>query len=429
MPNAGRLFNASCVALIVTAMTFAIRGGIMSELGREFSLSGTELGLIAGMAFWGFTLAMVIGGPLCDVVGMGRLLKLAVVGHIVGILCTIFSLGFWSLFFSTMLVGIANGLVEAASNPLIATLYPHEKTKKLNQFHAWFPGGIVIGGVVAVLFQRIGLSWQVQMATMLLPAAIYGWMFLRQHFPQTERVASGVSTRDMFSECLRPLFLFMLVCMLLTAGTENGTNQWMPMLLENAGVPGIVVLIYVTGLMTVLRLWAGPVERVFSSTGMLLGSAIISSIGLYWLSQAAGLSATLGAATVFAVGICYFWPTMLGFVSERMPRTGALGLALMGGAGMLSTSVVMPVIGRIYDHQLATVLPAGTTAEALQTAAAGTPEAAQWAAVQLTAGSGTLQYVVILPLVLIVAFTILILQQRGKGTVVLEQAKAAGDGA
>ena len=424
--NAGRLFQASCVALIVTAMTFAIRGGIMSELGRQFSFTGAQLGWVVGAAFWGFTLAMVIGGPLCDVAGMGRLLKLAFAGHVAGLVLTIFSAGFWSLFCSTLLVGVANGLVEAASNPLIATLYPDEKTKRLNQFHAWFPGGIVIGGLISYAFQRLGLGWQAQVATMLLPTALYGAMFLNQPFPPTERVASGVSTRQMFAECLRPLFLFLMVCMLLTAGTENGTNQWLSLLLENAGVPGILVLVYVTGLMTVLRLAAGPVERRFSATGMLAGSAVLSTLGLLWLSRAGGL-ATLGAATVFAVGICYFWPTMLGFVSERLPRTGALGLALMGGAGMLATSLVLPVIGRIYDSQLAAALPAGATAGALRAALPGTAEASQWTAARLAAGSATLQFVAALPLLLIFAFAALLLQQRGKAVVRLARAQPAGE--
>ena len=135
-PNPARLFRASCVALIVTAMTFAIRGGIMSQLGREFHLSATELGWVVGTAFWGFTLAMVFGGPLCDVVGMGRLLAVAFAGHVAGIVLTIFAQGFWSLFISTLFIWLANGMVEAAANPLVATLYPDDKTTRLNHFHA-----------------------------------------------------------------------------------------------------------------------------------------------------------------------------------------------------------------------------------------------------------------------------------------------------
>src|SRR5690242_2210559 len=170
----GRLLNASCIALITTAMAFAIRGGIMSQLGGEFHLSAEELGWVAGTAFWGFALAMVFGGPLCDVVGMGRLLVIAWICHVIGIILTILSTGFWSLFISTLLVGLANGSVEAACNPLVATLFPDDKTTKLNLFHSCFPGGLVIGGLASYFLGKAGFGWQWQIATMLVPAAIYG---------------------------------------------------------------------------------------------------------------------------------------------------------------------------------------------------------------------------------------------------------------
>ena len=412
-PNAARLFSASSVALVVTAMTFAIRGGIMSPVGKEFGLNGAELGWAVGAAFWGFTLAMVFAGTLCDVLGMGRLFALAFAGHVSGIALTILASGFWSLFLSTLLVGVANGLVEATSNPLVATLYPEQKTTKLNRFHAWFPFGIVVGGLVAYGMNRMGLGWRIQVATILAPIVIYGWMFLGQKFPETERVASGVSTGEMFAECLRPLFLFMIVCMLLTSATENGTNQWIAFLLQNAGVPGILVLVWVTGLMVAGRMFAGPVVHRLSPTGMLLCSAVLSALGLYWLGYASG-SWTIAAAAVFAVGVCYFWPTMLGFVSERLPKTGALGLAVMGAAGMLATSIALPIMGAINDRQTAAAIPHGTTVEMLRSAAPGTPAAAQWAAAQLAGGSATLGYVAVMPAVLVVAFTFLILQQRNR---------------
>ncbi len=404
-------------------MAFSIRGGILSELGREFHLSASELGLAVGTAFWGFTLAMVFGGTLCDVLGMGRLLALAFVGHIAGVLLTIFSVGFWSLFVSTLFVGLGNGLVEAASNPLVATLYPQDKTTRLNHFHAWFPGGLVIGGLISYGMTRAGLGWKLQVATMLVPTAAYGLMFLGQEFPETERVASGVSTRRMFAECLRPLFVFMILCMFLTAATENGTNQWMAFLEENAPIPGILVFVWVTGLMTVGRLFAGPVVHRLAPQGMLLLSSVFAMIGLYWMSVS-GSYLALAAATCYAIGVCFYWPTMLGFVSERLPRTGALGLALMGGAGMLSTAVFVRLMGRIYDWKLTTAVPAGTTLDALRAAAPGSEAARQWAAAQMAAGSATLRYVALLPMVLIAAFALLIVQQRGKTAVSLEAASA-----
>ena len=425
-PNAARLYNASCIALIVTAMAFAVRGNIMSELSLEFSLSGTELGWIAAAAFWGTTVSLFFSGPLCDVLGMDRLLAGAWVSHALGTVLTIFSVGFWSLCFSTLLIGAGNGLVEGATNPLVSTLYPEVKTKKLNQFHAWWPGGIVIGGLAAYLLERLGANWQIQVGIVLVPTVIYGVMFFRQPFPVTERVASGISTRKMISECLRPLFLFMILCMFLTGATETGTNQWIALLLGNAGVPGILVLVWVTGIMMAARLAVGPMVRLLTTPGLLLFATVFTAIGLYAMSYARGLM-SLPAAAIYAVGICYFWPTMLGFVSERLPASGALGLSVIGSGGMLSMAVVLPLVGRIYDQQLAAGLPPGATVETLRAAAAGTAEAGQWAAVQLAAGSGTLRHLVALPIVLILAFTVLVVQQRGKGVVKLQEAEAGGE--
>lgn len=421
--NAGRLFLASCVALIVTSMSFAIRGDIANALGIEFVLNNEQIGQINGVAFGAFALAMVFGGPLCDVVGMGRLAGLAFVGHITGIFVTIFAGGFWSLWTGTLLIGLGNGLVEAACNPLIATLYPDEKTKKLNQFHVWFPGGLVIGGLLAYGLQQAGMPWQYKVATMILPALIYGFLFLGQKFPQTERVQSGVSTGEMFLELLNPLFLFIMCCMFLTATTELAVNQWIPKFLTNAGVPGILVLVWVNTLMAVGRQAVGPLVHRVSPPQILLGSAVVSALGLLWLSGATGWT-TFAAATVFAAGICYFWPTMLGFVAEYLPRSGALGLAVMGGAGNLAVQFALPAMGAFYDSQVAAQLPAGADVAALQAAAAGTAEAAQWAAADLAGGQLTMRYTVVLPVVLIVAFTILNLWVRGRKPA-HEQASAA----
>src|SRR6187549_398668 len=164
-----KLFVASCLALLVTSLSFGIRAGILGRLGVEFHLNASELGTIAATAFWGFPLAVIIGGFIVDVIGMKRLLVAAFVFHLAGILLTIFAGGYWSLFISTLLIGIANGTVEAACNPLVATIYSDNKTTKLNHFHLWFPGGIVIGTLIVFLFDKIGLNWQWQMAMMLIP--------------------------------------------------------------------------------------------------------------------------------------------------------------------------------------------------------------------------------------------------------------------
>lgn len=422
--NRQRLFVASCVALIVTAMSFALRGEAAAAWSEEFSLTKENVGWITGTAFWGFTLAMIFGGPLCDVIGMKRLSWLAFIGHFVGIGLTVGAWDFWSLYIGTLIFGIANGTVEAACNPLIAAMYVDNKTTKLNHFHVWFPGGIVIGGLMAFALGQIGLGWRVQFAVLLIPTIIYGFMFFGQKFPRTERAESGLSTRSMFSACLHPLFILLVICMFMTASTELGPSQWIPDILRNAGVSGILVLVWITGLMAVGRMFAGPIVHRLSPLGVLVASAVFAALGLFLMSQVSG-AMLFAAATVFAVGVCFFWPTMLGFVNERFPRTGALGLAIMGGAGMLSVSVVLPIMGKFYDEGIQGLMVDDMTVEALSAAEAGTEMAAQWVDIQAQAGLDTLGKVAILPVILAVVFLLLLVAGVGKNTEKLATPKPA----
>ncbi|RYZ01177.1 MAG: MFS transporter [Myxococcales bacterium] len=395
-----RLFTASCTALIVTAMSFALRGAATASWVSDLHLTNEQAGWINGSAFWGFTLAMIVGGPLVDSWGLNRILGLAFVGHAAGIVLSVVAWNFWSLFAGTLLFGIANGSVEAACNPLVASLFPDNKTTKLNHFHVWFPGGIVIGGLTSFLFGKLGLGWQVQFATMLIPLACYGLLFFKQPFPQTERVQRGESTGSMFAACLSPGFIVMVGCMLLTAASELGPGQWIPSILEHAGVSGILVLVWITGLMAVGRMFAGPFVHNLSPIGMLIGSAIVSALGLYAMSHTTG-AMLFAAATVFAFGVCFFWPTMLGFVAENYPKTGALGLAIMGGAGMLSVSFVLPVIGSWYDAGIAA-----------RTSVGAAPSGEALAAIQAAAGLEALGKVALLPLLLTAAFVAIAVSKR-----------------
>ncbi len=351
--NKNRLFLASCVALIATAMSFAIRGDIMGDFESVFSLSKTNVGWISGAAFWGFGLSILIGGPLCDLLGMANIMRLAALGHIFGSILTIFAPNFPVLFAATLIVGIANGLVEAAINPLIATIYPEEKTKKLVTLHAWFPGGIVIGGVLCFLFTKIGLGWQVKMGLMLIPSVIYAGMYLGLKFPPTERKASGVSFGDMFKEALRPLFIVIWLCMWLTAATELGPGQWVANIFNDvmtgwAGA-GILVLCWINGLMYLLRQFGGPIAHKFSPVGLIAFTAPFAAAGLWLITIASTPLMWFVATAVFAFGVTYWWPTMLGITSERFPKGGALLLAIIGGSGALSTAIAGPVMGKIND--------------------------------------------------------------------------------
>ena len=349
--NKNRLFLASCIALVVTAMTFAIRARLETVFGPEgVGLTLEQIGYAFTPAFWGFTLAMIIGGPLVDSLGIKKITWIAFILHAIGIIWTLMADSMTSLFIATLFVGIGNGMIEASLNPMIASMYTNEKTKMLNRFHVWFPGGIVIGSLVGwVVMDVLGLSWQVMVGTLFIPLIIYAALFFGQKFPVTERVELGVSNKKMYSSIARPLFIFMVLCMFLTAASELGTTQRIESLLRTSGVNALLVLAFINGIMALGRAFAGQVVHKLQPAGMLLFSAIFTFIGL-WLLTITGGAMTFAAAAVFAVGVTFFWPTMLGFVAEYLPETGALGLSIMGGAGMLSVSLVLPVMGSLMDN-------------------------------------------------------------------------------
>jgi len=381
--NANRLFWMSCMALVVTAMTFAIRARLMPMWEQDFPLTARDSAIAVGTAFWGFTLAQFIGGPLVDVIGMKRFVRIAFFLHLIGIIVTIFARDFWTLFIGTLFMGVGNGSVEAGCNPLVASIFPNDKTKMLNRFHVWFPGGIVIGSVISYLIIDVmKLDWTILVGTLVVPLVIYGVMMFGQKFPKTERVEMGVSYGSMWKAILRPLFLIMLFCMLLSAATELTTGQRISSLLEGTGVAPILVLAFINGIMAVGRGFAGPIVHRINTNGMLLFSAIVSTIGLLMMSYFNGAFLTFASAAVFAVGICFFWPTMLGFVSENIPESGALGLSIISGAGMLSTSIFLPISGLLTDNQ--------------------------------TTGQEILRYTAALPAILIVLFAIIFTTMRKK---------------
>lgn len=413
-----KLFWAACLALLVTSLSFGIRAGILGKLGTEFNLDASQLGTIAATAFWGFPLAVIIGGMIVDVIGMKKLLVIAFLFHLAGIVLTIFANGYWTLFLSTLLIGIANGTVEAACNPLVASLFPENKTTKLNHFHLWFPGGIVIGTLIVFFLNKMGVSWQVEVGTMLIPALIYGYLFSKLDFPVTERVAAGVSTGEMYKALFTPLFIFMIVCMFGTAITELFTGQWIDVLLRNVSDNAILLLTIETGVMVLGRAFAGPVVHRLSPTGVLLFSTIFAALGLYLLGHSTG-NMLFAGAIIFGIGVCYFWPTMLGFVSENLPKTGAVGMNLMGGAGMFAVSVYMIFMGGYYDRLIAGKLPAGADISQYNAAPAGSDLANALNEAKKAAGPEIINVTMIIPVVLIVAFAGLFFFMRGRKKPVL----------
>jgi MFS family permease len=415
--NKNQLFVASCLALLVTSLSFGIRAGILNRLGIEFQLDKAELGTIAATAFWGFPLAVIIGGMVVDIIGMKRLLVLAFIFHMVGILLTIFAGNFgnpfWALFISTLCIGIANGTVEAACNPLVASLYTDNKTTKLNHFHLWFPGGIVIGTLLVYFLDKAGIGWQTQMALMIIPAIMYGYLFLKQSFPVTERVASGVSTAEMYKSLANPLFIFMIICMFGTAITELFTGQWIDLLLRNVSENAILILTVTTGVMVIGRAFAGPVVHKLSPQGVLFFSAVLAALGLYLLGHSTG-NMLFVAALIFGAGVCYFWPCMLGFVAEYLPKTGAVGLNLMGGAGMFAVSLYTMFMGGVYDKLILKQLPAGADLKAYNAPEATAEMKAALGAANKAAGPEVINTTLIIPIVLTVAFAGLYLYMRNK---------------
>lgn len=412
-------------------MAFSIRVDILSALGLEFDLSHEQQGRIFMAHIWGFPIAILLVGPLCDLFGMGRLLGLASIAHIAGVVLTIFSPNYGVLLASTLLIGLANGTVEAVINPLAATMYSDQKTHKLNMLHAWWPGGLVLGGLAAYFLTQVtgdispSLAWKLKMGLVLIPAVIYGLMLIGQKFPMTERVQAGISAGAMVKEVFRPGYLLLLVCMCMTATTELGPAQWVGSVVSDMlGQHGILMLVYWSGLMFVLRFFAGPIVHKITPFGLLTAAAVLSAIGLYWLSYSFTPGVAFVAATVFGMGIAYFWPTMLGVTSELYPRGGALMLALTGGIGMIAAGAAGPYMGAIYDRGLISNLPE-MVAKIVVVDGRYSPKAAEKvtgemsiAALKEAGKQGaalTFRSVSLLPVVLIVLFALMLIYHQSRG--------------
>jgi MFS family permease len=364
--NKQKLFVTSCLSLLTTSMVFAIRGDVEAALSAAFHLTKAQMGLIWGPAFWGFTIAIFISALIIDNVGMKFLHIVSGAGYIGGVLLvllapkpagpvdSIFSTtGTTMLYVGFLAMGLSQGLVEGVINPLVATIYNTEKTRKLNVLHAFWPGGLVVGGLVAVMLTQFEASWQIKLGTIMVPAVIYVGMALGEQYPKTERVASNVPASQMFAQLFRPLFLVLFVCMWMTAATELGPDQWFPSVMKDlTGIQGVMFLIYTAGLMFVLRFFFSALVHKFSPFAALTICSALTAVGLFWLgSLHAGTPVLIAffAATLFGVGKTFFWPTMLGVTSELFPRGGALLLGIMGGAGMLSVGLVLPIMGSKFD--------------------------------------------------------------------------------
>jgi len=393
--NKTALFNASCFALITTAFTFAIRAGILPQLGDQFGLTAEQLGFINSMWFLGFPISMILGGLFYHTIGPKIIMQIAFITHTLGIVLTIYAGGYTGLLISTLFIGFGNGCTEAACNPMIADMYSGVKMNKmLNRFHMWFPGGIVLGSLISKFMTDYGMGWQMQMWVLMIPTLIYAFLFFGKAFPKptVEGVTSISSNiKAMFS----PVFIFLFFCMALTAISEFGPQQWVNVVMSASGASGMLILALTTGIMAVGRYFAGPVVKSLGQTGVLLGGAIFATLGIYMFSTVTG-SMSYFAAVIFAIGVCYFWPVMVGAVAQRVPLSGALGMSIIGGVGMFSTAIFQPIIGRWIDDSRADQTALGLAGDALE----------------LAAGQATLLKMVMFPAILVVLFTIFFIWQK-----------------
>ena len=401
MTNSNRLFYGSCFALITTAFSFSIRAGILPQLEEAFNLSGQQLGFINSMWFLGFPISMILGGLFYHTIGPKKIMQFAFVAHSLGIILTIYSGGYVGLLISTLLIGIGNGCTEAACNPMIADAYEgKEMNTLLNRFHMWFPGGIVLGSLISKFMTDASLGWQAQIWIIVIPTLIYAYLFYGQEFPKP-KVAAASTISGNLKAMATPIYIFILGCMALTAISEFGPQQWTSLIMQNSGAQPMVILALITGLMAVGRYFGGDIVHKFDQTGVLLGSAVLAAIGIFLFSTQTG-SMVYVAAIFFALGICYFWPNMIGFVAEKIPASGALGMSIVGGMGMFSSSIFQPIIGGWIDSSTADQAANGLTGSALE----------------LAAGQQTLTYMIAFPGILIVLFTILYFWQRNLKPVV-----------
>ncbi len=392
--NKYRLFYASCFALITTAFSFSIRAGIIPELQDEFGFTSEQIGRIDQMWFLGFPISMVLGGLLYNTIGPRLIMQFAFFAHSVGIVMTVFAGGYDALLISTLLIGIGNGCTEAACNPIIADSFVGNRMNKLmNRFHMWFPGGIFLGGLISYYAGVKIWPWQTQIWVIMIPTVIYAILFWGQTFPKP-RVSGPTSLMTNLKGMVSPLFLFILVCMFFTANTEFGPTKWIESVLKGSGAQPMIVLSVVAGVMALVRYFGGSLVAQFKQPLLLLGSSALAVLGIYLFSTQSGYVLYI-SAVIFAVGVAYYWPNMIGFVAEKLPKTGAIGLSIVGGVGMIAAASLQPVIGRWIDTAKAEGEAMGLVETQLE----------------IYQGQETLQTMIIFPLILVGLFTILLIWQ------------------
>ncbi|MFK7887332.1 MAG: sugar MFS transporter [Gammaproteobacteria bacterium] len=423
--NRSMLFVISLMALFTAAMVFSLRvaasGAIKEALYDPVDIanSGRMIGDALGAAFLGFAGSLLIASPLLDIVGVKRVFVLSSLCYITGALIIVAApvmasgadvvpLVWWGMLVS----GVGWGCTEAAINPLTAAIYPDEKTHRMNVLHAWWPAGVIIGGLLSLLlFQMFDLDWRVAIVVPILPAVVFGVLALRQRFPTTIEPAHDRSYGDMLLVVLRrPTFWIFFCIMFLTASCELAPASWVDVALsETVKMPGVVVLVYVAAIMFVMRHFAGALAHRLSDIGLLWAATIPTGIGLFLLSTADSPLTALVAATAWAIGVCYLWPTMLAAVAQRYPQGGPWAIGLTAFAGAMAIRYVLPQLGAIYDRSK---FEAAGGAEAF---AALAPESAQMGEVMAHAATVSFRTIALIPVALFVIFGVVWLIEKRRG--------------
>jgi MFS family permease len=403
--NAKRLLWAGFMAILAAGVGFAIRGGIFDNWGAEYGFTAGQLGAIGGAGFSGFCFGIIIGGVICDKIGYGKLVILAFAMHVLSAVVTFTAKGdgaYNSLYWGMFIFAYANGTLEAVANPLVATLFPNNRTHYLNILHASWPAGLIIGGVLGwILDDKMKLSWQMQLSLYLIPTIAYGLMFLGQHMPKSEASKKGLSFGEMFKDVgilgslivcyllslffqsalsLSPVVAYSISGVLLiivavmtkfsigsfllftlfvvhamVGAVELGTDGWIQNITGNilTSEQGKILFVFTSATMFALRFCADFIERKIglSPIGILLVCAILGCVGLNLTSGITGFGGALLALTVYGIGKTFFWPTMLAVASDRFPRTGAIAISIMGGIGMMSAGLIgSPGLGYAKDR-------------------------------------------------------------------------------
>ncbi len=362
------LFWASFFTLIAAGIGFSVRGFILKDWGNQFGFTQSELGGITGGGLVGFGVAIIFFSFLADRFGYGKLMLIAFLLHVSSAVVTfaaapIYGMygkegAYWCLYAGMWLFALGNGTCEAVINPLTATLFPKEKTKWLNILHAGWPGGLILGAIIGLGFGQIDtpIRWEFKLGIFLLPVLIYGVLMFNRVFPDSEATASGVSTGTMLVSLISPILFFLFLMHALVGYVELGTDSWITNISERVlkdGTTALLAFVWTNLLMFILRFFAGPIVHKINPVGLLFISAVLGTIGLYLLGQSSTNTVLLyfGAVTIYGIGKTFYWPTLLGVISERFPKAGALALGISGGIGMISAGMLGgPGIGYKQDY-------------------------------------------------------------------------------